>query len=434
MSRSYVGHEKAKTLNKYISTTPLLALLVLVGTADRYCEPPQDLPSPIRFEDVPALARERRAEIRAARERIAAAKQRESIVSALDNPEISASVDHWPWGMPEADYSAAIEQRFPISRIRGRQRREAQAETRRLSFEANRVTLDVEANAAASFLMLYERRGMKRILEEQKSLARQLLSAVNARYSSGGGVSQAEVIRAEIELSRMEADIKAIAAEIGAAEAMFNASLGHPADLPAPELVFSAETGSPPGPELTVTRALENRPELLGGEAEIERARAGIAIMRSMYWPMLMLRAGPSDTMMEGSGLMLMVSASLPIWRKKLRASVVEAEAMERMAKADLEAMKRMVEGEALSARNRVEAARVQYIAIRDDVLPRARQAIQPALSGYSVGLLPMVSVIEVLRMLWMTQEELLEAEVSLGSAWVRFGLAIGTLEGAVNE
>ena len=107
---------------------------------------------------------------------------------------------------------------------------------------------------------------------------------------------------------------------------------------------------------------------------------------------------------------------------------------MERMAKADLEAMKRMVEGEALSARNRVEAARVQYIAIRDDVLPRARQAIQPALSGYSVGLLPMVSVIEVLRMLWMTQEELLEAEVSLGSAWVRFGLAIGTLEGAVNE
>ena len=41
-------------------------------------------------------------------------------------------------------------------------------------------------------------------LAEQLALARQLVTAANARYASGTG-SQPEVLRAEIEVSRMEA-------------------------------------------------------------------------------------------------------------------------------------------------------------------------------------------------------------------------------------
>ena len=61
--------------------------------------------------------------------------------------------------------------------------------------------------------------------------------------------------------------------------------------------------------------------------------------------------------MTDGSGVMLMVGVSLPIWRSRLRAGVAEAEAMRDMASAELEAMRRMVEGQAAVAFNQVDAA-----------------------------------------------------------------------------
>ena len=76
-----------------------------------------------------------------------------------------------------------------------------------------------------------------------------------------------------------------------------------------------------------------------------------------MYAPMAMVRTGPSYTMADGTGWMVMVGVSIPLWRDKLRAGVNEARAMVDMASADLEAMQRMIRGEATLARERVMAA-----------------------------------------------------------------------------
>ena len=404
-----------------------LAVLSLAGLASAQAS--VELPSPLRFEDVPALARDRRAEVIAARERAFAAEQRPAIVSALDDPMISPSVDHWPFGMAAADVSLTIEQRFPLSGVRGDRRRVAEAEAKRLRSDEQRTKLDVQLDAVSAFLMLYERRGMLRILEEQRALARQFVSATNARYSSATG-AQADVIRAEIEVARIEAGLKTMAAQIKASEAMLNASLGRETGLPIPELTFSSAGSGPPERAVAVNAALAGRPELSAGRSEIARAEAEIDVMKSMYFPMAMVRTGPAYTMNDGFGAMLMVGVSIPLWRDKLSAGVSEAEAMARMARADLAAMQRMTEGQAASAREEVIAARVQFMSLRDDVLPRARQAIAPSLSGYASGQLPLVSVLEASRTLWATQAELLGAEVSLGAAWARLGRATGDLEG----
>ncbi len=411
------------------SSLRLTALAVLSFAGLARAQPSAELPSPLRFEDVPALARDRRAEVIAARERAFAAEQRPAIVSALDDPMISPSVDHWPFGMAAADVSLSIEQRFPLSGVRGDRRRVAEAEARRLRSDEQRTKLDVQLDAVSAFLMLYERRGMLRILEEQRALARQFVSATNARYSSATG-AQADVIRAEIEVARIEAGLKTMAAQIKASEAMLNASLGRETGLPIPQLTFSSAGSGPPEGAVAVNAALTGRPELSAGRSEIARAEAEIDAMKSMYFPMAMVRTGPAYTMSDGFGAMLMVGVSIPIWRDKLSAGVSEAEAMARMARADLAAMQRMTEGQAASAREEVVAARVQFMSLRDDVLPRARQAIAPSLSGYASGQLPLVSVLEAARTLWATQAEVLGAEVSLGAAWARLGRATGDLEG----
>jgi hypothetical protein len=55
------------------------------------------LPSPLSIGDVIRLAGERRDEIQAARARVRAGEQRPTIVSGLDDPMFSPSLDHLPF-------------------------------------------------------------------------------------------------------------------------------------------------------------------------------------------------------------------------------------------------------------------------------------------------------------------------------------------------
>jgi len=326
-----------------------------------------------------------------------------------------------------ADVSLAVEQQFPLSRIRGHRARAAEAEARGWAADADRVRLEVELEAATAFVMLREERKMSSILGEQQSLAAEFVRAATARYGAGKG-TQAEVLRAEIEVARLAGEATANGAEIRAAEAMLNTSLGRAPELAVPVLA-DGETDEPPAIDRAVEAALDRRPELQVGLAEVERASAEISVMNDMYKPMAMIRTGPSYTMSDGAGWMVMVGVSIPLWRGQLRAQVAEAHAMAAMASQDLVAMKRMVTGDVVVARERVLAARARWLAFRDEVVPRARAAIEPTVSAYAAGLLPMVSVLEAAEALWSSQMELVAAERALGLAWARLSRA--TAQGA---
>lgn len=388
------------------------------------------LPSPLSLADVVRIASERRDEIQAARARIRAGEARPAIVSALADPMISPSLDHKPFMMSGADYSVTIEQVIPLSGIRGHRRASALADLDRLRADANRTTLDVGVQAANAFLMLQERRRTSALVEEQIGFARDVVTAANARYA-GGTAPQADVLRAEVEVARLEAFAQALVAEVRGAEAMLNASLALDTDLPVPELIPLAFALPIPA-WASVKTALTTRPELAAGRAEIARAEAEVLVMRDMYRPMATIRTGPAYTMAEGRGWMAMVGVSLPIWRGKLSAGVAEAQAMRAMSEADLQAMARMIEGDAAVAVRQLQAARDRQAALTSDVLPRARMVIEPAVAGYSSGQLPLVSVIEAVQALWLVQSDLIAADTELGLAWARLGRAIGSYEAII--
>jgi outer membrane protein TolC len=100
------------------------------------------------------------------------------------------------------------------------------------------------------------------------------------------------------------------------------------------------------------------------------------------------------------------------------------------MAQADLEAMKRMVDGEAVAARAQVAAARERFLALRDQVVPRAQQTIDPMIGSYASGQVPLVSVLDAAQALWMAQAELVDAEAALGMAWARLNRATANAGG----
>jgi outer membrane protein TolC len=343
---------------------------------------------------------------------------------------ISPSLDHLPFMISGADVSVTIEQQIPLSGIRGHRRTSALADIERLRADANRTTLDVSIEAANAFLMLQERRRTAALLNEQIAFARDVVSAANARYASGTA-PQSDVLRAEVEVARLGATAQALIGDVRGAEAMLSTSLALDADTAVPPLAALPVTQAVPSwPDIRT--ALTSRPELAAGRAEIARAEADVQVMRDMFRPMATMRTGPSYTMAEGGGWMAMVGVSLPIWRSKLRAGVAEAEAMRTMAEADLRAMTRMIEGEAAVAVNQLQAARDRQTALNNDVLPRARMAIDPAVAGYASGQLPLVSVIETIQALWLVQFDLIAADTQLGLAWARLGRAIGSFEAIV--
>jgi len=396
------------------------ALLAVGGSAG--ADEPDRLPDPLRMASAIALARQHRTEIAAARSRARAAMERPAIVSALDDPMVLPSIDHLPFMLGGADISLVVEQRFPLSGIRGHRRRTAEAEARGIAAGVDRVRLEVELEAASAFVMLREERQMATFLAEQRALADQLVAAATARYGAGKG-TQAEVLRAEIEVERLVGELAANQAEVRAAEAMLNTSLGRPPELLVPPLA-NATTDEPPALDRTVSAALDRRPELRVGRAEVDRAHAEISVMHDMYTPMAMVQTGPSYTMIDGAGWMLMVGVSIPLWRDKLHAGVAEAQAMAEMAEQDLVGMKRMVVGDAVVARERVLAARARWLSLRDQVVPRAKAAIEPTVAAYTTGQLPLVSVLEAAQALWSSQMELAAAERALGIAWARLSRA----------
>jgi outer membrane protein TolC len=406
----------------------VLALAVVGATADRaVAQDGQPLPSPLSLGDVVRIASDRRDEIEAARARVRAGEARPAIVSALDDPMLSPSLDHKPFMMWGADTSVTIEQQIPLSGIRAHRRASALADVDRLRAEANRTTLDVGIDAANAYLMLQERRRTAALLNEQAAFARDVVNAANARYAAGTA-PQSDVLRAEVEVARLGAIARALVGEVRGAEAMLNASLARDPELPVPELALPVLT-QPVPPWSALKSAVTARPELAAGRAEIVRAAAEVEVMRDMYRPMATIRTGPAYTMAEGRGWMAMVGLSLPIWRGKLRAGVAEAQAMRAMAEADLRAMTRMVEGDAAAAVSQLQAARDRQAALNTDVLPRARMAIEPAVASYASGQLPLVSVIEAIQALWLVQSDLIAADTQLGLAWARLGRAIGSYE-----
>jgi outer membrane protein TolC len=413
-----------------LGLTTLLAICGVIWGAVAHAQTAPVLPSPLGLADVIRIAGERRDEIQAARARTRAGEARPVIASALEDPMLSASLDHLPFMLGGADASVTIEQRVPLSSIRAHRRVAALADLDRLRADTSRVALDVGLEAARAFLMVQERRRTADLVEDQVRFARSVVSAASARYA-GGTAPQSDVLRAEVEVARLEAAQRGLVGDVRGAEAMLNTSLALDADSAVPPLapfVFAARVPR----WAAIKAAIAGRPELAAGRAEVARADAEIDVMRDMFRPMAIIRTGPSYTMSDGGGWMAMAGISLPIRRDKLHAGVAEAQAMRATAEADLRALARLIEGEAALAVGQLDATTSRRHALTTDVLPRARLAIEPALAGYAAGRLPLVSVIEAVQSLWLLQLELIAADSELGLAWARLGRALGTYEAMV--
>jgi outer membrane protein TolC len=218
-----------------------------------------------------------------------------------------------------------------------------------------------------------------------------LRDVAKARYAVGQA-EQPDVIRAQLETTRFAEELVTLRSERRATVARLNASALRPPDARIDLVVIPTQPDSGPPVLELVRRSLEGRPLLAARRASrqaaiFERRRAGLA-----RWPEFQVGlAYGQQPMFQGTGtdrmISLMVGANLPIWSgSRQRQMRLEAEAMERMAAADVRAAEAETQariGEVDAERDRAANLLALY---RGTLLPETRAAAASALSSYRTG------------------------------------------------
>lgn len=301
--------------------------------------PVQDLPEDATFDDYVRYAVKHSPALEAAYYRWRAALEQVPQARTLPDPQASFGVviDQVDRNAQYMGERYSISQMFPWFgklKLRGDMAlEEAYAEERR--FEAARLQL-IDRVSRAYFEYAYLHQAIA-IARENLDLLIRLESVSRAMYRAGT-VSLSDVNRAQVEIGRIEDQVRSLEDLYKVAIGELNAELGRPvqAYLPAVSPGSSAQKVTHllnyPD-EHWIDLAKQYNPELASARYEAARERQGVELSRKDYFPDIMLgveyaRDGSDRmAMMDGGGsdmLSLMVSINLPIWREKYGAGLRE--------------------------------------------------------------------------------------------------------------
>ena len=370
----------------------------------------------------------------AARATARAARARVPSVTRLPDPQLQLGWMNYelPNLRPMDAIGMTQLQLMQLVPVNGKLRLAGVVETARADATATRiadVSLDLRQRASMAFYDIYTVDGTLGVARETRRLLQDIGDLAAKMYQVGDG-RQADVLRANVELARMQEDIDRMESMRATMTARLNALQLAPSDAP---------IGSPRLPRFplalppldSLTRLAEmNRPILRAGAQDVEVADASAQLAQRQIWPDLQLgvqygqQPGPNGAQRMGS---LMIAATLPIYAKSRQYQLrEEANAMHAMAVSDLAAMRaetRGAVGEAFASLLRSRRLTELY---RSSVLPQAEATVTSSLASYRVGTVNFMSLLDAQMTLNRYREELFTLEADEGKAWAELEMLTG--------
>src|SRR5262249_31231350 len=231
----------------------------------------------------------------------------------------------------------------------------------------------------------------REILIENRQLLEHFRDLARSRLALGG--SQQDVIRAETLISELDRTMAGNQQEIATARAALARQIhvSPEADLRTlPELPTAAV---PQEIERLYQLAVAARPELRGRLEAIARDEKAVELARKRFYPNVTLgltymdmEKTNAETPKTASGMPnvgLFVGLTLPVYRRKYQAGVLEAK---ERALADARLYEAQRDETYSEVKNFLTLARVQQdvlALLRDGILPRIRQTLDLAQAGY---------------------------------------------------
>ena len=267
-----------------------------------------------------------------------------------------------------------------------------------------------------------------RLVEKNKQVLDQFLQISESRYTVGQG-NQADVLKAQTQLSRMVDELIKLGRERRVIEAELTRALGRgpEAGAPVPEALRLQDAVL----QFDALRetAIKERPQLLALQSLIDRNGKALDLARKDYYPDfdVKLSYGQRDKTLDGMRrddlLSFTVAINLPVWQENKRdPRVAEAIAMREQAmemyQAQLNEVSAKLRQQVANAEQSLKSARLYETGI----LPQARLAVESLLSAYRVNRVDFLTLLD-------NQMMVLNYEISRASALANHNKALAEID-----
>jgi outer membrane protein TolC len=351
-------------------------------------------------------------------------------------PDPMVSVGAMNLGLPELDAgmpasmlpSVQVSQTLPWFGKLGL--RESMADSERevalaaVAEEEWRVRLEVAEDFHALYAMdriLDVHRRTLGLLEDFQSVARSL-------YASGTG-RQGDVLRSDVEVARMDAEIRRVTAVRTGRAAQLNSVLDRPGESPVRSPALPSLPSTVPALDTLLAWSLESRPALERQRLEVEKARSGVELANRDFWPDFTIsaqygRRGGSEPRSMGG---IMIGASVPVFSGSRQQPRLEAaRALERHATSRASQVRAGVESELRTAVADLDRARRLMGLYWDEILPAARVNVSSSLAAYRVGAVDFSTLVDAQLDVDRYEEEYHQLVADYGAALARLEAAVG--------
>ncbi len=240
-----------------------------------------------------------------------------------------------------------------------------------------------------------------------------------------GEVTQQDVLKAQAEVSMLKQRLYEMEQQEVTLKAKFNQLLNRRADAPLGRAVTDPQREFQFKAEELFRLAEKMRPEIKKARADIQRNQYERDLMKKEFFPDYKLGVeyrsfGASEDM-----VMFTIGFDLPIWQKKYKAGVREAEKMIEFSKASLEAAQRQTSFDVQDAYFKLQTARRTLDLYKGALIPQAEARFEASEAGYRTGKVQFLDLLE-------SQRFLLSARVMTALAEGNVGMQLGRLEWAV--
>lgn len=373
-------------------------------------------------------------EIQAAQQEREAAQQRISPAEALDDPILEAGVINAPLASSPFNREdmtmkmIGLSQRLPFPGKRGLRKdvaaKDAEAVNHGYQETVNRVIRDLKLAYFDLGLTLE----MIRLVEKNKFILEGFLHLAEDHYRVGLG-SQADALKAQTQVSRMQDELLRLAREQPMIEAELIRTLGRHTNVatlvPSPPHIHEELLNL----EALRETALAQRPQLLALQSLIARNEKSIDLARRAYYPDLDVRFsyGQRDNLLDGTRrddmVSMTVAINLPVWRgNKIEPRIMESQAMRNQALNLYQAQQNEI---AAKLRQQMAATEQNLKSARlyqTTILPQARLTVESALAAYRVNRVDFLTLLD-------NQMTVFNYEISLVTAMANYNKALAEID-----
>jgi len=298
--------------------------------------------------------------------------------------------------METSFYSVAFTQPLPWPGKRGLRKEVAALGVDLSEATRSRVQMGLEADVRRGYAALLLVRGQKQLLEQQSVFLEQAERLTRTRYEVGQG-SQGELLRAQLERTRLRQATWSLEAEERTALAALNRLRQHDPAEPIPTTAALADL---PEPELLTPEQVEARsPELAGAQAGVRQTEKLLDLAKLDRRPDFAVTAG----LMPRGGLDPMwqvgVSVSLPIYgRHKQQRAVAEHEHHRQGQGAEVASVRTLLRQRTEERTIQIQTLRRTRDLYREGLLVQSEASFKAALAQYESGRASFLGTLEALN------------------------------------